>query len=170
MQVLSSSTGKQPEANIRPQNPSLFLGQDAYKREQNTETILNPRPAVDSSESFHSPYVMLISRVDGMLAKGGTDPKVVHQLQQFITERIIGSSPAARRNLMELPAIKALGVEQAAALPGTIASGLGAGSSKAGPGRRESVMELLRNPGFAAAMKDEPRTNTYGPKGLLRAS
>ncbi|MEE8434549.1 MAG: hypothetical protein V3S64_07160 [bacterium] len=164
MQVVGSSTNKQTEPNIRPQNPDLFLRQEAYEREQQAEPVRNPRIAFESPESFPSPYMMLISRIDGMLAKGGMDRRVVDQLQRLITERITGISPAARRNLMELPATQALGVDHAAALPETIARGIDDAS------RRESVMELLRNPGFAAAMKDEARTNTYGPRGLLRAS
>lgn len=170
MQLIATTTGKQPESNIRTQNPDLFLRQEAYEREQKTETLGTPHIAVQSSELSPSPYMMLISRIDGMLAKGGMDPRVVDQLHRLITERITGISPAARRNLMELPAIQTLGVDSAAALPGTIASGIGAESSQDDNGRRDNVMELLRNPGFAAAMKDESRTNTYGPKGLLRAS
>ena len=57
--------------------------------------------------------------------------------------------------------------------PDTLTARHGAFSAEAthnGNGQRESVRELLRNPGFAAAMKDESRTNTYGPRGLLRAS
>lgn len=164
MQVAVTSTGKQTDSNIRPQNPDLFLRQEAYEREQTAEPARTPRMSVETPESFPSPYMMLISRIDGMLAKGGMDRRVVDRLQQFITERISGISPAARRNLIELPAIQALGVDAAAALPGAIARGIG------DAGQRESVMDLLRNPGFAAAMKDEARTNTYGPRGLLRAS
>lgn len=170
MQVVASSTGKQPDSNIRPQNPDLFLRQEAYEREQTTETIRVPRVAVEPPELSPSPYMMLISRIDGMLAKGSMDTRVVDQLQRLITERISGISPAARRNLMEMPATQSLGVDTAAALPASIARGIRAGSSQDGDGERESVMELLRNPAFAAAMKDESRTNTYGPRGLLRAS
>ena len=164
MQAVGSSTGKQAEPNIRLQNPDLFLRQEAYEREQKTEPARTHRLVVESPESFPSPYMMLISRIDGMLAKGSTDQRVVNQLQNLIAERIAGISPAARRNLMELPVTQALAVDNAAALPGSIARGIDDTT------RRESVMELLRDPGFAAAMKDESRTNTYGPRGLLRAS
>lgn len=164
MQAVGSSTGKQTEPNIRPQNPDLFLRQEAYEREQKTDLPKVSRTAVESPESFPDPYMMLISRIDGMLAKGKMDWRVVNQLQFLITERVTGISPAAQRNLMELPATQALGVEHAAALPGFITRGIDDSD------RRESVMELLRNPGFAAAMKNEARITTYGPKGLLRAS
>jgi hypothetical protein len=66
--------------------------------------------------------------------------------------------------VLELPEVQALGVESLQQLPRLIAAHIHAGT------QREAVMSLLRSPSFAAIIKDESRTTTYGPRGMLRAS
>ncbi len=164
MQPVSASSGNQPESNLRPQNPNLHLRQEAYEQSQETQAPRKAGVVVESQEMAPSPYMMLISRIDAMLNKGKVDQRTLDQLQAILSERIGGFTAAARRNLLEMPSAKALELDSAAALPGYVSRHLRDGR------QRDAVMELLRNPVFAAAMKDESRTATYGPRGYLRAS
>lgn len=164
MQPVTSSTVKNADNSIRAHNPDLFSRREAY--EQSASTEIRPVRSIggETTEVAPNPYMMLISRIDGQLAKGGVERGVVEQLRSLLSARIAGLTPAARRNLLELPQARALGVEDASRLPAQVANGIQDEATG------EAAMNLLRDPAFAAAMKDESRISTYGPRGFLRAS
>ncbi len=164
MQVANTSLSRQAEAGIKSHNPDLYHRKDAYERSQEAEGGLASGPAAQTPEIAPSPYMMLISRIDAMLRQGRVDPRVVGQLRGMLVQRIGGLTTSARRALVDTPEARALGVEDATRLPDLVSARLQGGEPQ------EGLLALLRNPSFAAAMKDETRMATYGPRGLLQAS
>ena len=164
MYAVTSTTSKRSEANIRPQNPDVLLRHRAQERTRLEELQGGGGRGEEDGQHVPSRYMVLISRVDRMLSQGQQDRPLVDQLTSVLGERIAGLSPAVRRTLQELPEVRALGVDNLLQLPRVIAAHLHAGT------QREAVMALLRSPQFAAAIKDESRSTTYGPRGRLRAS
>jgi hypothetical protein len=164
MYAVNAAIGKSSEANIRPQNPDVLLRQRTQDRLRLSELEGGTGQQGEGGQYVPSRYMVLISRIDRMQQQGQPDRPLVDQLTNLLGERIAGLSLAVRRHLQELPELKALGVENLAQLPRVIAAHLHAGT------QREAVMNLLRSPDFAAAIKDESRTATYGPRGMLRAS
>jgi len=164
MYGITSTIGKSNEASLRPQNPDVLLRQRAQERQEAPALGGGPGQDGDGSQYVPSRYMVLISRIDRMQTEGNLDRPLVDQLTSLLGQRIAGLSPRARRNLQELPEVQALGIDNLLGLPRAIAAHLHAGT------QREAVMALLRSPEFAAAIKDESRTTTYGPRGMLHAS
>jgi hypothetical protein len=164
MEVVTSTLVKPSEANLRPQNSDILPRQ---QREEVTGTGEGEgRPAYTGEAGVLAPnaYMMLISRIDNMIRKGRPEPRTVEQLARLLGERVQGLMLPARRHLEALPEVQALRVNSLRELPAVIAAHLEAGTES------EALLALLRSPAFAAAMKDESRTATYGPHGMLRAS
>ncbi|HKI99651.1 MAG TPA: hypothetical protein VKB51_14345 [bacterium] len=164
MYGVTSTTGKTNEASLRPQNADVLLRQ--RPQEQQRPPVLDGHAGQEDEGSQYVPsrYMVLISRIDRMQSQGQLDRPLVDRLTSLLGQRLAALSPAVRRTLQELPEVRALGVDNLLQLPRVIAAHLHAGT------QREAVMALLRSPEFAAAIKDESRTATYTPQGLLRAS
>ena len=164
MQVISSAVTKGSDSNIRPQNADVMLRQRPHQEQPLSESERSATLAAEGSQKAPSGYMVLISRIDNMLRQGRPERASVEKLAQILADRIARLGPQTRRSLLEISQVKALGVDNLTQLPQTITAHIYAGT------QREAVMGLLREPTFAAAIKDEFRIATYGPKGLLRAS
>ena len=166
MYGITATTGKTNETSLRPQNQNadVLLRQRAQERPEAPPLGGGPGQDGEGGQYVPSRYMVLISRVDRMQSEGTLDKPLVDQLTSLLGQRLAGLSAHARRTLLALPEVQALGVDNLLSLPRIIAAHLHAGT------QREAVMALLRSPDFAAAIKDESRTTTYGPRGMLRAS
>ncbi len=164
MYGITSILGKATEAGIRAQTPDMQPRQRTPEHERAAGGESGVVVAAEAGELAPSRYMMLISRVDRMLARGQVERGVIDQLADYVAERIGGLSPRGRRNLSQLPQLRALGLDDVSALPAL------ARAVFRSDGDVARLMDLLRSQSFAAAMKDETRIATYGPQGLLRAS
>jgi hypothetical protein len=164
MYGVNPTSGKTSETNLRPQNADVLLRQRVQERERLAELESNTGEGGEGWQYVPSRYMVLISRIDRMMRQGQPDRPLVDRLTSLLGERIAALTPRSRRTLEELPEVRALGVESLLQLPRVLAAHLHAGT------QHEAVMALLRSPEFAAAIKDEARTTTYTPQGLLRAS
>jgi hypothetical protein len=164
MYGVNPTSGKTSETNLRPQNADVLLRQRVQERERLAELESNTGEGGEGGQYVPSRYMVLISRIDRMMRQGQPDRPLVDRLTSLLGERIAALTPRSRRTLEELPEVRALGVESLLQLPRVLAAHLHAGT------QHEAVMALLRSPEFAAAIKDEARTTTYTPQGLLRAS
>ena len=164
MYGISATIGKSSEASLRAQNPDVLLRQRAQERERLSDLTGGNGQGGEGGQYVPSRYMVLISRIDRMQSQDQVERPLVDQLTNLLGERLAGLSPMARRAVLELPEVQALGVESLVQLPRIIAAHIHART------QREAVMNLLRSPEFAAIIKDESRTATYGPRGMLRAS
>lgn len=164
MYGISPTTAKTNEANLRPQNADVLLRQRTQDTQRPPELDGGEEQGGEGGRFVPSRYMVLISRIDRMQSQEQTNRPLVDRLTSLLGERISALSPRVRRTLEALPEVRALGVENLLQLPRVIAEHLHAGT------QHEAVMALLRAPAFAAAIKDEARTQTYTPQGLLRAS
>ncbi len=163
MQVVSSTITAATEPNIRNQSGDVLLRRNNPEQEEREggEAV---RIAGATPEAVPGVYMMLISRVDAMLREGKPHRGTVNQLHELVYTRLAAMPPGARKGLLELPPVQALGVQNMLHLPGELSRNILAGT------QGESVMELLRSPEFAAVMKEEQRTVTYSSYGILQAT
>ncbi len=164
MEMVTATISKGSDTNTRPQNPDVLLRQRPNDRARFAEAVQGSPFATGTVEYVPSRYMVLISRIDNMLRKGHPEPEAIEQLSHLLSEKISAMNEHQRRNLQELPPLRALGVDNLVQLPRSVAGHLHAGTQS------DTVLDLLRAPTFAAAIKDESRTTTYGPRGILRAS
>lgn len=164
MYGIAATTAKTSETSLRPQNADVLLRQRTQYPHSLPEPEGRGEQGGDSGRFVPSRYMVLISRVDRMQTQEQVDRPLVDRLTNLLGERIAALSQRVRRTLEALPEVRALGVENLLQLPRVIAAHLHAGT------QHEAVMALLRAPAFAAAIKDESRTTTYTPQGMLRAS
>lgn len=152
------------ETGLRPQHSDALQRQRATERSRTAGLMSGSGQGGDTGQYVPSRYMMLISRVDRMMRQGPADDPEVDQLTNLLGERIAGLTARGRRALRDLPEMQALGVDDVHRLPEVLAGHIHAGTE------REAVMSLLRSREFAAIIRDESRTTTYGPRGFLRAS
>lgn len=164
MEMVAATISKGSDTNPRPQNPDVLLRQRPNDRARFAEAAQGSPFATGTVEYVPSGYMVLISRIDNMLRKGRPEREAIEQLSHLLSEKISAMNEHRRRNLQELPPLRALGVDNLVQLPRSVAGHLHAGTQS------DAVLDLLRAPAFAAAIKDESRTTTYGPRGILRAS
>lgn len=169
MESVTLSTHHNSDLNVKPRNADVQLGQGTAQQGRTDETEILPGSIGETSEQLPPSYMLLISRIDNMMRKGQPEPEPVEQLGRLLTDKIARMTASTRRILAQLPQVKALEVDDLVHLPRVVTDriqddGIQTGDD-AGP-----VMDLLRSPVFAAQMKDETRTATYGPQGFLRAS
>lgn len=164
MESVTLSTHHNPEHHVKPRNADLLLGQGYAEQGRADESETVPGSAGEVSESLPPSYMLLISRIDNMMRKGQPEPEPVEQLGRLLVEKIARMTVSTRRILAGLPQVKALEVEDLTHLPRTVTDRIQVGDDSG------AVMDLLRSPVFAAQMKNETRSATYGPQGFLRAS
>ena len=164
MYVVAGSIGKGIDNGMRPPGADVMQRQRAQDRARPAELSGGAGQGSDGGQYVPSRYMVLISRIDRMLGQGAVEDPAVDQLTSLLGARIATLTARGRRTLLEMPELQALGVEQLSQLPRVLAQHIHAGTE------REAVMALLRSPDFAAVMRDESRTSTYGPQGMLRAS
>jgi hypothetical protein len=164
MYSVNATVGKTNEASIRAQTADVLQRQRAQERDRLGDVENGAGQGGEGGQYVPSRYMVLISRIDRMQSQGQVNRPLVDQLTSLLGERLGGLSATARRSLLELPEVQALGVDNVLQLPRVIAAHIHSGT------QHEAVMSLLRSPSFAAAIKDELRSATYGPRGMLRAS
>ena len=110
-----------------------------------------------------SAYTVLVSRLEN---RGTNDTTAVADLAEWIDARLPRISDQARRRIMGLTEYKAAGLTpEFDTLGRQIAERLSKG------GVTQAMLVLLKNPVFAAYMRDQQvRVAMYGPRGLMRAS
>lgn len=163
MQAIASTLPKSSETATRSQNGDVLLRNRVAERPQREATGRRPGSA-DGVENVPSTYLLLISRVENMLHRGGPEAADVEQLSRLLSERLGAMSPVRRREVESLEAFQALGLDAAGQIPPLLRHQL------ATAGDMDALLALLKSPAFVAAIRDEARTHTYGPRGLLRAS
>ncbi len=164
MESVTLSTHHNTDLNVKPRNADFLLGQGTAEQGRTDESETVPGSVGEVSESLPPSYMLLISRIDNMMRKGQPEPEPVEQLGRLLMEKIARMTASTRRILAELPQVKALEVEDLTHLPRAVTDRIQAGDESG------AVMDLLRSPVFAAQMKNETRSATYGPQGFLRAS
>lgn len=164
MQMVAATVNQGSENPLRAHNPELQMRQ---RREPEAETTGEQRAAylaLEAQQSAPAAYTMLLSRIDNQLREGGADAALVERLRSLLSTRIRSLTAHTREAVQALPQVAELGVNELGTLPEVVQERLREGEGT------DTVLDLLRTPRFAAAMRDEPRTRFYGPGGMLRAS
>ena len=149
-------------------SPHLNANVLAYRgppaKPETTVKRLVDKDGVAKTTYSPSAYMMLVSRLEGMIRRGSVDRDLLVELGAQLNERLAHAPEQARQRIQALGEYSALGVEKFAALPERIVTNLQEQATA------RTALELLKQPGFAAVMKIESSAQLYGPGGVLRAS
>jgi hypothetical protein len=152
------------EASAHLSHPNVLAQRrvpDKVKRQTSGEEAV-----ANGAGSVYSPnaYMLLISRLENMARRGELDPRTLDQLKTHMAFHLAVLPEHSRLTIQAIEGYAQLGVENLARLPDALVTALG------NPEKAQAALEFLKQPAFAAYMRNEPRNRLYSAQGVLRAS
>lgn len=116
--------------------------------------------------SVYSPnaYMLLVSRLENMIARGQMDERTLEQLRTHIAQHLAALPEHSRQTIRALEGYTQIGAESFQRLPETLTRAVRQ-ADKSG-----AALTFMKQPEFVAYMRNEPSNRLYSPRGLLRAS
>lgn len=111
-----------------------------------------------------SDYLLLVSRLENMVRRGAAHRATLERLRGEIGRQLATLPEAARQRIQGTEEYARLGAEDFAQLPQALMAALQDAE------RSQAALDLLKQPIFAAYMRNEARARVYGPQGVMRAS